>query len=129
MWRWLERSPRLATRQVRDVRDGRADGGRAVGALPNVPRESPVGGHGASRTEPRYRLDTRRPSPVLIGRAATRQECPVCGKKVGNFAVHLRNDHGPPGRGEIEAENRKQIALYSFALVRAARPPPQRELQ
>jgi len=27
----------------------------------------------------------------------------VCGKKVGNFAVHLRNDHGPPGRGEIEA--------------------------
>jgi len=43
--------------------------------------------------------------------------CPVCRKEVGNFAVHLRNSHGPPGRGEMESENRKEIALYSFALV------------
>mmetsp|Transcript_19870 Transcript_19870/g.45303 ORF Transcript_19870/g.45303 Transcript_19870/m.45303 type:complete len:356 (-) Transcript_19870:302-1369(-) len=45
------------------------------------------------------------------------QSCCICDKRVSNFAVHLRNEHGPPGRGEMEAENRKQIPLYSFALV------------
>lgn len=43
-------------------------------------------------------------------------ECQVCKKHVHNFAVHLRNDHGPPGRGEMEAEA-KAVPIYSFSLV------------
>ena len=28
------------------------------------------------------------------------QSCCICDKRVSNFAVHLRNEHGPPGRGK-----------------------------
>eukprot|EP00291_Cryptomonas_curvata_P025595 CAMPEP_0172174126 /NCGR_PEP_ID=MMETSP1050-20130122/13473_1 /TAXON_ID=233186 /ORGANISM="Cryptomonas curvata, Strain CCAP979/52" /LENGTH=375 /DNA_ID=CAMNT_0012846031 /DNA_START=214 /DNA_END=1341 /DNA_ORIENTATION=+ len=43
--------------------------------------------------------------------------CVLCSKSVSNFAVHLRNDHGPPGRGEMPSESRRAVTLYSFALV------------
>eukprot|EP00292_Cryptomonas_paramecium_P033497 CAMPEP_0113675404 /NCGR_PEP_ID=MMETSP0038_2-20120614/7995_1 /TAXON_ID=2898 /ORGANISM="Cryptomonas paramecium" /LENGTH=218 /DNA_ID=CAMNT_0000592171 /DNA_START=178 /DNA_END=830 /DNA_ORIENTATION=- /assembly_acc=CAM_ASM_000170 len=33
--------------------------------------------------------------------------CVLCGKSVSAFAVHLHNDHGPPGRGEMPAENHR----------------------
>ncbi|KAK3238469.1 hypothetical protein CYMTET_51522 [Cymbomonas tetramitiformis] len=45
-------------------------------------------------------------------------ECPVCRKCCGRVAVHLHNQHGPPGRGEMASENDyPPSALHAFALV------------
>lgn len=45
-------------------------------------------------------------------------ECPICRKRCGRVAVHLHNQHGPPGRGEMTSENENPpSALHAFALV------------
>lgn len=52
-------------------------------------------------------------------------ECPIC-RSCSNFEplqVHIRNKHGPCGRGEIEPEDKESAPrLYTFALVVVRRP-------
>jgi 8-oxo-dGTP pyrophosphatase MutT (NUDIX family) len=53
--------------------------------------------------------------------ASMRFTCPVCNKSVAelreHFQPHLRNAHGPVGRGLLPAEDRTPIKLHAFALV------------
>eukprot|EP00494_Astrolonche_serrata_P029034 UN29301 len=45
--------------------------------------------------------------------------CPICEENVEQipFQVHLRNRHGPCGRGEVDRETRRVKQLAAFALV------------
>jgi len=51
------------------------------------------------------------------------QPCPICSKQCTRLGVHLFNDHGPQGRGELASETRtRPNVLYPYALVVARRP-------
>lgn len=45
--------------------------------------------------------------------------CPICAKRPNRpFQVHMRNAHGPPGRGDMHQEcDNDNVKVYSFALV------------
>jgi hypothetical protein len=44
--------------------------------------------------------------------------CPICSRKVHNLSVHMRNRHGPVGRGEMESDDLMEPpTLHAFAFV------------
>eukprot|EP00163_Fabomonas_tropica_P017092 TRINITY_DN30448_c0_g1_i1.p1 TRINITY_DN30448_c0_g1~~TRINITY_DN30448_c0_g1_i1.p1 ORF type:complete len:215 (+),score=25.00 TRINITY_DN30448_c0_g1_i1:118-762(+) len=54
--------------------------------------------------------------------AATRDiiQCPQCGQSMaqGSWSRHYRNEHGPPGRGDVPNERilNRAVVIYPFAL-------------
>jgi len=65
---------------------------------------------------PLYHINTPNPSDDLL---AKQKPCPIC-KIIPQrpMQVHIRNKHGPPGRGERESEDVADAAnLYPFAMV------------
>jgi len=60
---------------------------------------------------------------------AARPPCPICRVRSPNLAVHMHNDHGPPGRGEEPSESREEVSsLYAFSLVMCRHPETGRYL-
>lgn len=80
--------------------------------LPNLP-EDVLWAHC-----PLYHINTPNDS------ASIKPLCPVCkAPHQGDMQVHIRNAHGPPGRGEMHSESRGAAApLYAFALALVRHP-------
>jgi len=47
----------------------------------------------------------------------TKLRCPVCGKKDGNFSIHLHDSHGPVRKGLIPPDQHASTLGFGFALV------------
>lgn len=49
-------------------------------------------------------------------------KCPICHTLQRRWFVHMHNDHGPQGRGEVPNENIKPNVIYPYAMCIIRRP-------